>query len=117
MAVLLSHPALDLGLSSAAITCVWIHQDFSLFGVTLLPHARLFPGLGLGWSIWLGHWTFRVWNEVEGKEGLSEADQWAPIKGDVELSPPPPHSSSPLGGGRYVSMSGNLSRGTMKTSQ
>lgn len=74
--------------SSVAITLVWIHQDISLLGVTLLPHAGLFPGLSLGWSIWHVHCTLCVWNEVEGKEGLIEVIE-GPNQGGAELSPPP----------------------------
>lgn len=68
---LLSRPAPTWGLSAAAITCVWIHEDLSLFWVTLLPHAGLFPGLSLRWGFRLGHGSLRVWSEVEGKDGLS----------------------------------------------
>lgn len=60
-------PALAPGVFSAAVTCVRVHQDFSLFWVTLLPHARLFPGLGLGRGLWLGPWTLRIWKESEGR--------------------------------------------------
>ena len=82
------HP--DLGLSAAAITCVWIHEDLSLFWVTLLPHAGLFPGLSLRWGFRLGHGSLRVWSEVEGKEGLRDVHQRVSINGDGEPSPPLP---------------------------
>lgn len=89
----LSCPALDLDVFSAAITCVRIHQDFSLFWVTLLPHARLFPGLNLGRSIWLGDWALCVWSWKGRKDGVRMTK--GPIKGDGRSFLPPKRPSPP----------------------
>lgn len=81
--------------SLAAITCVRIHQDFSPFGVTLLPHAGLVAGLRLGGSVWLGHGPLRVWNAVEGKEDggkLAVGPQAGPLP-----RLPRPRPEGPLG--------------------
>lgn len=96
-------PALPwTGVFSAAITCVWIHQDFSVSRVTLLPHARLFPGLSLGWGIWLGRCPLRIWNEREGKaQGKVTEGSSSRALADTSLPEPPPQIAVALHSTRF----------------